>query len=46
MDLLTSQILAVKYPKLNISCTGFENINYGNKKYEIKEIPAASSGVF
>ena len=35
MDLLTSQILAVKYPKLNISCTGFENINYGNKKYDL-----------
>lgn len=35
MDLLTSQILAEKYPKLNISCTGFENLNYGNKKYDL-----------
>ena len=35
MDLLTSQILAAKYPKLNISCTGFENLNYGNKKYDL-----------
>jgi type I restriction-modification system DNA methylase subunit len=35
MDLLTSQILAAKYPELNISCTGFENLNYGNKKYDL-----------
>ena len=35
MDLLTSQILVAKYPKLNISCAGFENINYGNKKYDL-----------
>ena len=34
MDLLTSQILAKKYEDLTISCTGFENLNYGNKKYD------------
>ena len=31
MDLLTSKILAEKYEDLTISCTGFENLNYGNK---------------
>jgi hypothetical protein len=35
MDLFTSQILTAKYPTLNISCAGFENLNYGNKKYDL-----------
>ena len=35
MDLLTSQILAEKNADLTISCTGFENLNYGNKKYDL-----------
>lgn len=34
IDLLTSQILSAKYRDLSISCTGFENLNYGNKEYD------------
>ena len=35
MDVLTSQILAAKYPKLGTSCAGFEYLNYGSKKYDL-----------
>lgn len=35
MDLLTSQILTAKYKSLNISCACFENLNYGNFKYDL-----------
>ncbi len=34
-DLLSSHILAAKHPELNISCSGFENINYSKSKYDL-----------